>query len=217
MNRRLIACFSAVLLALFGPGRSYSQGTFQNLNFESARIILDQSSPYYPYAVNATNALPGWTVRGGVAYPDVLYNDIALGAPAISIHDTNDRGQPAIEGNYSVYLQAFGSGINIAQTGQIPAAAQSLLFWSYSYNTALQVSFAGQPIPYSSIGSGPNYTIYGGNIGTFAGQTGELRFGGSGFLDNIQFSSLPTPEPGAFSLCALGALLCGWRAARRRQ
>ena len=45
------------LLALVGKG--FSQG-FVNLNFESAKIIPDPSSPYYPYGVAISNALPGW-------------------------------------------------------------------------------------------------------------------------------------------------------------
>ena len=202
----------ALLLSLGGVR---GQGTFVNLAFESARIILDASSPYYPSAVNATNALPGWTAIGSIGYPDVLYNSVTLGSPAISIHDLNDLGQPAIQGRYSVYLQSMGGYTAIAQTGQIPPAAQSLTFWSYF--TGFQVIFNGQVIPYASIGSGPNFTIYGGDITAFSGQAGELRFVGGGFLDNIQFSNLPIPEPGVFGLCALGALLLGWRSLRQRR
>jgi hypothetical protein len=33
---------------------------FCQLNFESAKIIPDPSSPYYPYGVAISNALPGW-------------------------------------------------------------------------------------------------------------------------------------------------------------
>jgi hypothetical protein len=204
----------ALLLSVAG---ALGQGNFVNLGFESARIILDPTSPYYPGAVQASNAIPGWTLLGGVANPDVLYNDVSLGAPAVSIHDTGDsEGFPPIQGNYSVYIQGLDSTTGIAQTGQIPANARSLTFLSYF--TRVDVTFNGQAIPYGIIGTGPNYTIYGGDISAFAGQTGQLRFSGNGgMLDNIQFSNLPIPEPGVFGLAALGALLLGWRLLLRRR
>jgi hypothetical protein len=37
------------------------------------------------------------------------------------------------------------------------------------------------------------------------------------FLDSIQFSNLPVPEPGILGLSALGALLLGWRILGRRR
>jgi hypothetical protein len=79
------------------------------------------------------------------------------------------------------------------------------------------VTFAGQQIPVIMLGSTSTATILGGDIASFAGQTGELRFQGGGELDNIQFSNSPVPEPGVFGLTALGALLLGWRSLRRRR
>jgi hypothetical protein len=204
----------ALLLSVAG---ALGQGTFGNLDFESARIILDPTSPYYPGAVQASNAIPGWTLLGGDAYPDVLYNDVSLGAPAVSIHDSNDQeGFTPIAGRYSLYLQGFGTSIGVTQTGQIPAGATSLTFWSNTTDVGIQATFNGQVIPYTSISSGPNYTIYGGDISAFAGQTGALKFSGGGWLDNIQFN-LPTPEPGVFGLSVLGALFLGWRVLMQRQ
>ena len=187
-----------------------AQATFQNLNFEAAKIIRDQSSPYYPYAVNSTNALPGWTVLDGLVPPsDILYNSVLIGGggqTAVSIHDTNDAfGFTPLQGNYSVFFQ----GGVIAQTGQILNTAHSLTFWS-SYSTGLQVTFNGQAIPYLALGSGANYTVYGGDISSFAGQTGELSFSGGGFLDNIQFLSSPVPEPTSLALFGVGTLLLGF-------
>jgi len=74
-------------------------------------------------------------------------------------------------------------------------------------------------IPLVQIGSTQNYEIMAGNISTFAGQTGQLLFtalpgtednAGSGLLDNIEFSSLPVPEPNEIALAALGALFLGF-------
>jgi hypothetical protein len=82
---------------------------------------------------------------------------------------------------------------------------------------AYTVTFAGQPIPLVALGSTSTYTIFGGDISTFANQTGELLLQGGGLLDAIQFSSQRTPEPSIFGLFTLGALLVGWCALRRRQ
>ncbi len=39
-----------------------AQSTFQNLDFEDANPVPIVGSPYYPYAVTAASALPGWSV-----------------------------------------------------------------------------------------------------------------------------------------------------------
>ncbi len=77
-------------------------------------------------------------------------------------------------------------------------------------------TFAGQTIPLATLGSTSTYTIFGGDISSFANQTGELRFQGGGLLDAIRFSDLPVPEPGVGALFGLGALLIGWRGWRPR-
>lgn len=112
--------------------RGFSQGTFVNLNFESARIILDTSSPYYPYAINVTNAVPGWTVTEGVFGPDILYNTVSTGSPAVSLQGPGSH-LPILQGNYSVLLQGSTggapTGASIEQTGQILANSESLRFY----------------------------------------------------------------------------------------
>jgi hypothetical protein len=50
--------FMAALLSL--AGSCFAQG-FVNLNFENGTMTPDLSSPYYPYSVYASNAIPGWT------------------------------------------------------------------------------------------------------------------------------------------------------------
>src|SRR6266496_3119850 len=79
----------------------HSQGSFVNLDFESANIIPDPVSPYYPHAVSVANALPGWTAYGGTFGGDILYDDLSLGDPAISIHDANGF-IPILQGSYTV-------------------------------------------------------------------------------------------------------------------
>ncbi len=51
----------------------------------------------------------------------------------------------------------------------------------------------------------------------FAGQTGELRFLGTGLFDGVQFSTVPIPEPGAEVLLRSGVLGCGWWLRQRRR
>jgi hypothetical protein len=206
-----------LILLLIGMQYGLSQSSFTNLDFESAKIVLDQSSPYYPYAVNAAKALLGWTVLGGApGGGDIIYNTVSLGAAAVSIHDTNGFEEPILQGRFSVLLQGQFSGMSntaaIAQTGLIPATAQSLTF--FGVLGSFQTTFKGQVIPLTAIGSGANYTIYGGDVSLFAGQVGELRFTalspGEALIDNIQFSSASIPEPSGFALFTAGALLLGF-------
>jgi len=79
----------------------------------------------------------------------------------------------------------------------------------------LTLSFAGQQIPLFALGTGPNYTILGGDISAFAGQTGQLQFIGNALLDNIFFSPTQIPEPNTLAFAALGAALFGLYSFRR--
>jgi len=218
-TQSLVAAFS---LTAFGS--TFGQGTFQNLDFEAAQIVV-------PFTF--ANALPGWTGYIGTNPTVTLYyNGITLGDPAISLHDSASSLKP-IQGSYSVILQGKFNPLNvpglpgaaIAQTGQIPLTAKSLFYFSGS--ESMQVTFGGQPIPWVAVGIQPNganrYLILGADISSFAGQTGELRFTmpsvafsfNNPYLDNIQFSDQPIPEPSVFGLFALGALLLGWRFLKR--
>ena len=60
----LVFLFIIISLALI-----HGQG-FVNLNFENAQIVYDSSYP--PYAVYASDAIPGWTAYiGGVPQNDI--------------------------------------------------------------------------------------------------------------------------------------------------
>jgi len=167
-----------------------------------------------------------------------LYNTYFLGTSAISILDTGWPYSPfggVIEGNYTVLLQAglYGTtpaDTTLSQNALVPAVAQSLRFKAYDPDSlspaiSLQVSLGGQQLSLVPLGTGANYTLYGADIHTLAGQTTELDFtvkkGNADinyvFLDSIQFSNLGVPEPGVLSLSVLGALLLGGRGLGRRQ
>jgi hypothetical protein len=184
-------------------------------------------------------AFPGWTgTIGGSQATYALYNDAYLSVSAISIIDS---GWPytylgrVIQGNYTAVLQAGviytsptttePADVTLSQTGRVPLGMKSLQFeasfsGSLTPATALVVTLGGQRLSYIPLGSGANYTLYGADIHAFAGLPAELDFtlpspGLSGnnyvFLDAIQFSGLPVPEPGVLGLWALGAVLLGWR------
>lgn len=208
-----------------------SQG-FINLNFESATIKLDTSSPYYPNAVYASNAIPGWTAyTQNTPQNTIFYNDQALDATWVSLLSTNYPLMP-ISGKYGILLQGGdyppgGIAATISQTGLVSASAVTLLFEAQQYGVGtLQVTLGGQNLPYFALAAGSNYTLYGADISAFAGETETLSFSalennGGGqinnwLIDNIQFSSTPVPEPSALILVALGATLLSFCIHRRK-
>lgn len=215
-----------LLFVLFGltATKSEGQGTmiFQNLDFENGSII-SIPTPGNPFAVQWAAAMPGWTGFLGTNQQSVItYNTLSLSVANISIL------RPAFaadihNGQYHVQLQnAFPVVTDVpalAQTGTLPANSQSIRFYSAApFAIGLTVTFSGTHIPLSLLGStANNKQIWGGDISGFAGQTGELRFRGSGTLDFIQFSNQPVPEPNALGLIAIGALLFSYRSRLARR
>ena len=195
---------SILLLALCQNG--WAQG-FVNLDFESANIVLTDGLQTF-----VTNAFPGWTVNP----PYIVYDTVSLSGGSITIWDSNYASP--IQGEYSVGLASVNEGtgysISLGQTGTIPSSAQSIIFWGTL--GGMQVTFDGNPLNFTATGSGPGYAIYGADISAYASQTGELLFTlppyvDGAVLDNIQFSSLPIPEPSVLALTGLGGLLFGFR------
>jgi len=197
---------------VFIPCFLEAQGTFQNLDFEQATIV--------PFGGGNTNlvqvsaALSHWTAyTGGSAPPGaILYDTATAGGPALSIQDSHSPVVQPLQGNYSVLFQvgvANASTVALAQTGQVPTNSASINF--YAQGTAnLLLTFGGNSIPLTLLGTTPNYSILGGDMSAFAGQSGELRFTASYFstfsLDNIQFSSQSIPEPSAVAVFGVGTL-----------
>ena len=203
-----------------------AQGPFQNLNFESA--TLSPIPPgQYGGEVPISEALPGWTGSiNGTPVTQVLQNNITLGEASIDIlgPSWNSVNPGIIDGNYTVFLQAFAASqgeVSLSQDGTVPVTASSIQFsiWSQSSPANFLVSFAGNslsPIVLSSgtSPSGQQYNNYGANILPYAGQTGQLEFsafanGQLGWieLDDISFSTQGVPEPDAFILTGLGGTL----------
>jgi hypothetical protein len=225
---RLFAGFSAILLALLS---AQAQGTFQNLNFESANVAA--SGPQLYNFVPIGSALPGWTAYlGTVQVTQVGYNcpanstaSITLIGPTWNSYDTTEaNGVGIIDGNYSIDLQTGANPISpepelinasIEQNGTVPAYAESLQFEARE-TTPFTVTFNGNvlsPVVLSSgvSADGVPYNLYGANISAWAGQTGELEFTADQLdenyvvLDDISFSTNSvTPEPGTLALIFLG-------------
>jgi hypothetical protein len=196
---------SIFLLTAF-PVLSSAQ-SFVNLDFEHPVLPL---VPDGGFKVSITNAMPGWTGYIGTnQQSQILYNDEALDSASISILSTNYIfGIPGlVSGTFYVKIRGSTSDPTVvsalSQTGTIPATATTLLFYAYNPPT---VTFQGNQLTLVSFGpKGSFATIYGADIRAFVGQTGELRFSGFSYFDDIQFSTQPIPEPGSFGILALGA------------
>jgi hypothetical protein len=217
--RVLLAC--AVSIAC--PILSLAQPSFQNLDFEAAHSLPLPDPDGHPVNVPALNAFPGWICYWSSNETSVaLFNGVYLDAPALGIQTASSLYVPEglLNGQYCASLQTGRVGwtgtewilatVAIAQLGEIPIDAQSIQF---NGNEPIVVTFDGNTIPLVVLNSQPNYSVYGGDISQFAGQTGELRFTSLshfGYLDSIQFSSQSIPEPSTFCLVLLGlVVLCG--------
>ena len=229
----------ALLLSLGGVA---AQGNFQNLGFESATLVpVSGHPPFYYFA----QAFPGWTgYEGGVQEGLTVYNALAMSTAGISIIDAAYQPLPGygstgglIQGSYTAVLMSGHSGVNqptdatIAQTELVPVGTQSLRFKAqfapFNSSGSFGVTLGGQTLSLAPIASGANYTLYAADVHALAGQTAGLAFTVFSypqqlaadylFLDSIQFSNVPVPEPGVFGLSALGVLLLGWRSIRWRR
>jgi|ERR1044071_2145366 hypothetical protein len=225
-----------VFLLLFVTS-AFAQGTFQNLDFESA-VIVPANLPFVQFGP----AFPGWTGYIGTNQSSsgvALYDATSLDTSTIGIMDT---GWPSLlgvagpfEGNFAAVLQAGVVGsisnpqdVALSQTGVVPQSAQSLRFAAHFSPTGsqdLRVSLGGQQLSLVALGTANGYTLYGADVGIWAGQSEELSFTVvaqrpysiifSTVLDSIEFSSAAIPEPGVLALCAFGGMLLIWRFLRQ--
>jgi hypothetical protein len=223
--RKTFVILSLALLA--SSAGIYAQGTFQNLDFESANIPnATQPGSLVPVGM----ALPGWSVNVGSVSNGIVtipYDSISLGGALISVLDTNaGLGFVPLQGKYTAALFGGSStAATIDQTGLVPIGSQSLQLAVYSVGAPFVVMLGGQTInmvPLSQVtrtGFPASYTIYGGDISSsLAGQMEQLSISeltpagtppSELFLDDIIFSPSMVPEPSTFGLFCIGGLLFG--------
>jgi len=225
------------MMGLVLPTVMHGQGTFQNLDFESANLS-PVSAGLRGGAVPISSALPGWSgLLGTSPVTSVLQNNYDTRDAGISILGPNwnsGNGNPGIiGGSYTVDLQpGLGPGgtlvgTSLFQSGTIPANAESLQFKAESFegSAPLSVSFAGDSLTLFAVSSGvaPSgqpYTVYGANISPFAGETGQLQFtatlANAVELDDISLSPSAVPEPSpVVSFGIAGLLFAGYWSLKR--
>lgn len=214
-NKIMKAKITTLILLLSGVQFGFPQG-FANLDFEAANVS--------GYAVGGTiptaNAFPDWTA---FFFSDTItntldpvnYDAISLGSAEVSVVDSRSpAGFGPIQGNYSAYLfGSMGYSMGIRQTGLVPVGTKSLfvdVYAWYGFNVALN----GQTISMTPLQTFSNYTLYGGDISSFAGQVSTLSIiapplaGPNGVeIDSIILSPSSIPEPSIFVLFVLGGLL----------
>lgn len=234
-----ITCNIAVLALGFltvSAGAALGQGSFQNLDFESATVPVvppGQDGGLVPIG----NAFPGWNGSVGTNVQNqVLHNSLALGDAAIGILGPNYYSGAILEGSYTAVLQtgpdpAHAGSLtpvpaSLWQAGTVPATARSILFRVGPDPADFAVEFNGQALSVFLLSSDATHQIFGADVSSLAGLPGQLLFTvlptryplyNTLSFDAIQFSNLPIPEPSDFGLSALGALLLGWRALCRRR
>jgi hypothetical protein len=215
--QKILLCLGIVVARL----GACAQGTFQNLDFEQAKLTFLPGGGNF---ISASNAFPGWTLYAGSVPEQVVFvNGIIGGFTPVALADSAPPSL-VLDGSFSAILGGPGLSFvtaSIAQSGTIPTGSESLRFLSLGQ---LSVFFAGHSLPLEFLGNGPNASqIYGANISAYAGQYGQLMFqtgpssnDGINVLDDITFSAQGIPEPGALSILGLGALaLCLQRRGRR--
>lgn len=134
-KKRNLQCFLVFLIYALPSFRSQAQGSFTNLNFESANIPLG-TAPQSDVPI--FNGIPGWNANfysaqyGNFPQKTVVYDGISGGGESICINDANTAGgnYEPLAGNFTAAL--FGGIGNfsstISQTGTVPTGTESLRF-----------------------------------------------------------------------------------------
>jgi len=223
---RMRTTFLCILLTVVTHAPQAQAQAFQNLGFEAATAVPIPDDPGGD--IYFSQAFPGWMGFVGATQESAAgYNSTFLCCSQVSLWGGPSRPDLAIAGTFSVGLHGARdhngqlADTAIAQTGLVPAVAQSLLFKAQGVGP-FSVALGGQSLPIIPLLTRPNYTLFGADVTGWAGQTSELRFtavGSPGFnfvvFDAIEFSPEPIPEPSAVTLIATAALV-GLHHLRRR-
>ncbi len=210
----------ALLIALsyfaVWPAATLAQGAFHNLDFESATL-----PPFHEGLERVEDAVPGWTfLHGTNVQSGIFRNGYGSGGKSgLRINET--RIWPIFADQYYLSFTRDGRDListSIYQTDLVPAETKSLHFLvavTYWVPGDMRVELNGADLPLAVLSSVNSSTyIVGADAAAFAGQTAELRFisrpyveGGDiqTFMDDIEFSPLPVPEPSVVALTLVGA------------
>ena len=208
---KVTVCTVAIFAALALDIPVGAQGTFQNLDFESARILYES-----PNLVGTTNALPGWVAFYGTSQMLAIRYNSPSGINPVGLVGSNVA---VISGSYSVILETDG---DVRQSGVVPADANSLFFkarWA-GMSPVLTVTLGGQGLSLTALSTSNDYTLLGADVSGFAGQMVGLSLSLQGLgryvLDDLEFSPQMIPEPGVVGLAGVGVLCFGARWVHRR-
>ena len=197
---------------------AYSQGTFQDLDFENATLV-----PLGP-GYSAASAFPAWECLVGTTPTTVVYLDARpLGSAEVSLINNNpSEGAAPLQGNYSASLFSTPSTTTtLSQTGLVPAGTQSIQMDASEQLGSFSVTLGGQPIKMVAWETLRDYTVYAGNVSSLAGQSANLsitenfpinpnNYPAGVEIDDIIFSpTAVTPEPSPLILTGMGGILFG--------
>jgi hypothetical protein len=200
----------AAALILFSLGIPAAGQTFTNLDFESAKVEIND--PRFGF-LDWNLAVPGWNHSRGLGTEWVYYGSEHLGLNQYYL--LLDSNSPAYAPNTQLagaYSLALASGTSnwppdstwvfawISQTGTVPSDARSLRLLARG---PFRVFVAGQEIRMRSLGS----NAYAGDVVPFAGAVVEVMLMNSAtnvheptVVDNIMFSRKPAPSRGRGNL-----------------
>lgn len=232
MKIKCFACCALCGFALIGTSL-HGQGTFQNLDFESATL------PILPPGqlgglVPVSTALPYWSVFIGTnQVTQVLHNNYLGGDANVSILGPGWTVTLPLDGYY-LLLQSgvvftpggesmYQADVSISQTGLIPVSTQSVRFKSIASHHFM-ISIGLQPVQVVQLSAAPDFsTVYGADVSQYAGSTQTLRItkllnpfdDRYSLVDSIEFSPEPIPEPSALGLLGLGGFFLVRRLRRK--
>jgi hypothetical protein len=229
------SCGMAVITAILTLScglQAAAQGTFQNLNFESASV-----SGYSPgtFGIPITSAFPGWQASSGSnPASQGWYDGISLGSPMFSITDakTGISSFGPLDGDYSALLFAAGNNsVSLSQTGQVPVGTESIQMEAREQFSSFVVTLGGDTISMVPLQTFANYTLYGGNIPSpLVGQVEGLSIAelpppstapsedspSSLLFDDVAFSPQSVPEPNTIEMVIMGGTMLGLHGWRKR-
>ena len=213
-----------LLLTVGFTAAAWGQGSFRNLDFESARVVTNDPT----FGVLDWNlAAPGWNHSNGSDLGIVYYRQEHFGFTGYymlydSLSPVYAPGTQ-LAGRYSLGFSnghATGNPESpwqenyLGQSGEIASDVRSFRLLAHG---SFEVLVGGVSIPMQSLGG----NLYGGDISAFAGQTTEFRILNTSrtlhtpvVVDNIAFSPMPVPEPSVVVIFGFGVL--AWLTVARR-